>query len=99
MATQLAAYLRELRENKGYSTRQLAAVAKCSQGLITAIENGGRSPSLLRLWDITQALEGDFNRALYYLCVDIGIPAEAVERLVKENGKNQKGIDKTDVLC
>ena len=80
--TQLGDYLRRLREDKGYSTRQLAAIADCSRALITAIENGERSPSLRRLWDITQALEGDFSRALYFLCVDAGIPSEGVGRLI-----------------
>ncbi len=84
-STQLAEYLRGLRETRGYSTRQLAHKAGCSQGLITAIENGGRSPSLRRLWDITLALDGDFNQALYYLCVDAGIPPAAVGRLIPKN--------------
>ena len=81
-ATQLGDYLRELRKGKGYNIRELGERVGCSHGLITAIENGRRSPSLRRLWDITQALEGDFSQALYYLCVDAGIPPEAVARLM-----------------
>ena len=84
MATQLAEHLRELRKGKNYTTYQLASAAGCSRPLITAIENGRRVPDLRRLWDITQALEGDFSQALYYLCVDAGIPSEAVARLVEK---------------
>lgn len=83
MKTQLGDYLRGLRETKRYTIRQLGDLAGCTHGLITAIENGRRSPSLRRLWDITQALDGDFSRSLYYLCVDADIPPEAVEKLVE----------------
>lgn len=82
--TQLGNYLRGLRKAKGYTTRQLAKVGDCSQSLIVAVENGRRFPGLPRLWALTQVLEGDFSRALFFLCVDVGIPEEAVERLVKE---------------
>jgi transcriptional regulator with XRE-family HTH domain len=83
MTTQLGDYLRSLREAKGYSTYQLAPRAGCSQSLVTAVENGERLPSLLRLWALTQVLDGDFSRALFFLCVDMGIPPEAVDKLIE----------------
>ncbi len=85
MTQQLGNYLRSLREKKGYSTRQLAAQVDRSQSLITAIENGERSPSLLRLWEIIKALNGEFRLALFYLCVDLGIPEEAVRGIYQNH--------------
>lgn len=87
MTQQLANYLRQLREAKGYSTRQLAARTGWSQTHISAVETGVRLPSLVRLWEIVTVLEGDFPRALFYLCLDLGIPEEAVKGIYQN--KNQ----------
>jgi transcriptional regulator with XRE-family HTH domain len=69
---------------QGYSTWQLAERGDFSQSLITTIENGKRFPSLPRLWELSQALEGDFSQALFFLCVDLGIPEEAVKKFVND---------------
>ena len=78
MTQQLGNFLRTLREKKGYTTRQLAAMANCSQGLISSIENHRRLPHLPQLWEIVKALETDFRPALYFLCLDLNIPEAAV---------------------
>lgn len=85
MSQPLGDYLRTLREEKGYSTRRLAAIAGCSQGLITAIENGRRLPRLPQLWEIVKALETDFRPALYLLCRDLDIPHAAVADILPDN--------------
>jgi len=71
-------YVRELRENKGYSTRKLAKQAQCSQSLVTNVENGYRLPSMKSLWELVKTLDGDFGQALFYLCLDLEIPEEEV---------------------
>ena len=85
MTQQLGNYLRGLREDRGYTTRQLAAMANCSQPFVTTIENGQRLPHLPQLWEIVQALETDFRPALYFLCLDLGIPERAVADILPED--------------
>ena len=85
MTQRLGNYLRTLREEKGYTTRQLAAMANCSQGLISSIENHRRLPHLPQLWEIVKALESDFRPALYFLCRDLDIPDSAVADILPDN--------------
>jgi transcriptional regulator with XRE-family HTH domain len=75
-------YLRDLREEKEYSTRQLAQLSGCSQSLIAAIENDRRLPGMKRLWQLVRVLDGDFGRALFYLCLDLGIPESEIRGLI-----------------
>ena len=85
MTQKLGDFVRRSREEKGYTTRELASMANCSQGLITAIENGRRFPHLPQLWEIVEALETDFRPALYFLCLDLGIPERAVADILPED--------------
>ncbi len=85
MSLQLGNYLRELREEKKYSTRQLAEMADCSQSMVSAIENGDRLPHLLRLWSIIKPLGGDIRQGLYYLCLDLGIPDNEARQIIEGN--------------
>jgi transcriptional regulator with XRE-family HTH domain len=82
-------YLRELRDNKGLTTRQLSQAAACSHALVTLVKKGDRHPSLDRLWPWVQVLEGNFVRAVYLLCLDTGVPEEiAAELMVKHSNAN-----------
>lgn len=83
MVTQLGEYLRGLRMTKGLTTRQVASMADCSQALITYVENGSRSPSVTRLWEIIQVLGGDYRQAIFFLLVDAGIPEEAARDVIR----------------
>jgi len=76
MKKRLGEYLRGLRQRKNLSTRQLAAQAGCSASFITRLESGERGTSLHRLWELVNALDGDFLYALAALCVDEGVPEE-----------------------
>ncbi len=76
MKRHLGEYLRGLRQRKNLSTRQLAAQAGCSASFITRLESGERGTSLHRLWELVNALDGDFLYALAALCVDEGVPEE-----------------------
>lgn len=82
MADQVRKYLRHLREARGLSTRQLAAKLGCSQPVIIRFETGERFPTLARLWEIVQILEGDFGEALTLYCLDSGIPKEVVKDII-----------------
>lgn len=70
METRLGQYLRELRQRKALTTRQLAALAGCSAPLISRFEKGERHPGLERLSQIVEILDGDFQQALSLLCLD-----------------------------
>lgn len=78
-------YLRKLREQKGYSTRQLARLSGCSQSLIAAVENDRQLLSMRRLWELVRVLDGDLGQALFYLCLDLGIPESEVRGLILDD--------------
>jgi transcriptional regulator with XRE-family HTH domain len=76
----LGQYLRDLRQTKGLTTRQLGSITECNQSFITRLESGKRFTTLDRLWRIIDKLEGDFGHALYLLCLDAGVPAEVARK-------------------
>ena len=80
----LGEYVRDLRRRKSLSTRQLGARAGCSASFITRLEKGDRYPSLDLLYQIVQALEGDFDYALSLLVFNSGIPEDRTVRDVFE---------------
>lgn len=82
MSNQLGEYLRQLRQAKGLTTRQLAAISGFNQSTITLLENGQRSASLGRLWRVVKALDGDFRQALYFLCLDADVPEEIAQEII-----------------
>lgn len=82
MSNRLGEYLRSLRQAKGLTTRQLSQVAQCSHSFITLIETGERAPSLGRLWQLVQVLDGDLNEAIFYLCLDVGIPEDVARNVI-----------------
>ncbi len=49
--------MKNIRENKGISQRQLAKKLNISQGYISSIENGKKSPTIRMLYRIANALE------------------------------------------
>ncbi|MBN1058479.1 helix-turn-helix domain-containing protein [Clostridium botulinum] len=49
--------LKKIRESKGISGRQLAKITGISQGYISSIENGKKSPTIRMLYRIANALE------------------------------------------
>lgn len=53
---EVAMRVRELREARGWSQRELAAAAGLSQDGVSRIERGGRSPRLDTLEEIATAL-------------------------------------------
>lgn len=88
MGEHVGNYLRELRNNKELSTRELARRAQCSQGLVTNVENGLRLPSMKSLWELVKVLDGDFGQALFFLCLDLGIPEEEVIGITLNRNSN-----------
>lgn len=72
----LGEYLRNLRQAKGWSSRQLGRQVGCSHSFITRLETGERLTHLGQLWQIVEILEGDFGQVLFFLCVDSGVPEE-----------------------
>lgn len=82
MSNQLGEYLKELRRAKGLTTRQVAAISGFNQSTITLLENGQRSASLGRLWWLVKAVDGDFRQALYFLCLDAGVPNEVAQEVL-----------------
>lgn len=76
MASRLGEYVRTLRHTGELTTRELAHAAECSQSFIVLIEKGERFPNLKRLWEMVDALDGEYAYALYLLCVDSGVPEE-----------------------
>ncbi|KOM89544.1 helix-turn-helix transcriptional regulator [Clostridium botulinum] len=49
--------LKEIRENKGISERQLSKITGISQGYISDLESGKKSPTVRMLYRIANALE------------------------------------------
>lgn len=78
MSTQIGAYVRAVRSDASLTTRKLSASVDCSHAHITMIETGKRLPSLRLLWQIVDVAGGDFGHGLYLLCLDSGVPEEAV---------------------
>jgi transcriptional regulator with XRE-family HTH domain len=56
-ATELGSRLRTARRTKGWTMKQLAATAGCSESLLSKIENGKNLPSLPLLHRLVQVLE------------------------------------------
>ena len=83
MSNRLGQYLRQLREEKGLSTQRVAQLSGCSRSYIIYLEQGRRKASLPLLHNLMQILDGDFTRALVYLCLDQGIPEEAISSLMR----------------
>lgn len=63
--------LRELRERAGLSLTQLAAQAGCSASMLSALETGGKQPSLFRALSLARALSTSVDE----LCKPAGGPA------------------------
>lgn len=80
----LGEYLQDLRRRTKLTTRQLGALAGCSASFVTRLEKGDRHPSLDILYQIVQALDGDFDYALSLLLFDSGIPEDRAARNVFE---------------
>lgn len=76
MSSYLGEYLRSLRNEKGLTTREVGEIAECSHTFVIRIERGERFPSIQRLWRMTSGLGGDFGRALFFLCLDSGVPED-----------------------
>jgi transcriptional regulator with XRE-family HTH domain len=84
MSNYLGEYLQTLRATKKLSTRQLGVLATCDYSFISRIEAGQRFPSLDRLWQFIDLLEGDFGRALYLLCLDQNIPESVASQSTRQ---------------
>ena len=84
MSNNLGEYLQTLRLGKGMKTRQLGLAVDCDHSFISRIESGQRFPSLDRLWQLIEALDGDFGRALYLLCVDQNIPEAIAQQSTRQ---------------
>lgn len=80
MAARLGKYLRDLRKEQGLTTAQVGEIAECDRSFISHIERGSKFPSLLRLWKITEGVEGDFAKALFFLCLDSGVPEDVARQ-------------------
>jgi transcriptional regulator with XRE-family HTH domain len=91
MPTHLGAYLRELRQTRKWSTRWTAAELGCSHSYITLVELGERVPDLKRLWHMVDKLAGDYGSALFFLCVDSGVPEEAVRGIALQPDSKEDG--------
>jgi transcriptional regulator with XRE-family HTH domain len=70
----LGEYLRSLRESKGLPIRKVAAGFDRADSWIHSLETGKHSTDLKSLYSLISFLEGDFCRALCYLCIDEGVP-------------------------
>jgi transcriptional regulator with XRE-family HTH domain len=80
MADRLGEYLQNLRHAKGLTTRKLGSLAHCNHSFISRLESGERLPSLDRLWQLIEVLEGDFGQALFLLCLDSGVPEGTAQK-------------------
>lgn len=93
MTSHLGDYVRELRHERRLTTRQLGTAAACSASFIARLEVGKRYPNLDTLWRIIEALEGDFGKALFLLCLDAGVPEDVAHRATtqEQNGAAHPG--------
>lgn len=71
-------YLRELRESRGLTTRDLGQMAGYSGSYISQMETGERRLSIERMWFFVQMLDGNIADALNHLARDAGVPEEAL---------------------
>jgi len=78
--TQLGSYLKQLREQRGWSVRQLGAKVGYSGSYISQMETGARRVTVERLWALVKTLDGNMRHALHLLALDAGVPSEALER-------------------
>ncbi len=77
----LGSYLRSLREAKGLTLRELSFRVGYTDSFINRLETGKRSTSIQRLWELINALDGDFCHALAALCADEGLPEDIVAQI------------------
>ena len=80
-SNRLGEYLRHLREKKNLTLRALSIQVGYTDAYINRLELGKRGTSLRRLWELVDALDGDFLYALAALCADEGVPEEIVEQI------------------
>lgn len=78
MGKQVGKYIQQLRESRGVGLRQLGDQIGLSASHLSMVEHGQREVSIVILYGITAALDGDFISALRLLAVDAGVPEEAI---------------------
>lgn len=87
MTNHLGQYLRDLRQTKGLSLRQLSHITGCNHAFIGRLETGERFSSLDKLWQLVKALDGHFGHALYLLCLDAKVPEEVAREATRDIGQ------------
>lgn len=78
MGKRVGKYLQQLRQNQGVSIRQLGEQVCLSPAHLSMVEKGRREVSIMVLFPIVKALNGNFECALRLLVLDAGIPEDAV---------------------
>ena len=76
MGQRLGTYLRQLREERGFSTHDVARQAGCSPAFLSLIERAKRGVTIEALYPIVRTLNGDMREALKLLALDAGVPKE-----------------------
>jgi len=87
----LGGVIRKLREQRGWSQRQLADLVKCDPAAISLVENGNRGMSLPFFEGLAQALDVDPTWLMILAFPPTGNPKKGACR-VDELGKQLKKI-------
>ncbi len=78
MGKEVGQYIQELRTNQGIGLRRLSDQIGLSAAHLSMVEHGRRETSVVVLYNIVRALNGDFVDALQRLALDAGVPAEVL---------------------